>query len=58
MFLRYGIPPFYIDVERKEEYYNALEIADKEKNFNALYEYIFRALIRAHVELAAYPATI
>ena len=58
MFLRYGIPPFYIDVDRKEEYYNALEIADKEKNFNALYEYIFRALIRAHVELAAYPATI
>lgn len=58
MLLRYGMPPFYIDVEKKEEYYNALEIADKEKDFNALYEYIFRALIRAHVELAARPSTV
>lgn len=58
MLIRYGMPPFYIDVERKEEYYNALEIADKENDFNALYEYIFKALIRAHVELATRPKTI
>ena len=31
---------FYIDVERKEEYYNALEIADEKNDFNALYEYV------------------
>ena len=55
MFVRYGIPPFYIDVERKEEYYQALEIADKEKNFDKLYEYTFKSIIRAHVELAARP---
>jgi Zn-dependent peptidase ImmA (M78 family)/fido (protein-threonine AMPylation protein) len=58
MLIRYGMPPFHIDVERKEEYYNALEIADKENDFNALYEYIFKALIRAHVELATRPKTI
>ena len=34
------MPPFYIDVERKEEYYNALEIADEKNDFNALYEYV------------------
>ena len=32
--------------------------ADKENDFNALYEYIFKALIRAHVELATRPKTI
>lgn len=58
MLIRYGMPPFYIDVEKKEEYYNALEIADKENDFNALYEYIFKALIRAHVELETRPKTI
>ena len=58
MLIRYGMPPFYINVEKKEEYYNALEIADKENDFNALYEYIFKALIRAHVELETRPKTI
>ena len=58
LLIRYGMPPFYIDVEKKEEYYNALEIADKENDFNALYEYIFKALIRAHVELETRPKTI
>ena len=58
MLIRYGMPPFYVDVEKKEEYYNALEIADKENDFNALYEYIFKALIRAHVELETRPKTI
>ena len=29
--MRYRIWLFYIDVEQKEEYYNAFEIADREK---------------------------
>lgn len=58
MLIRYGMPPFYVDVEKKEEYYKALEIADKENDYHALYEYIFKALIRAHVELATRPKTI
>lgn len=29
--MRYRIRLFYIDVEQKEEYYNAFEIADKGK---------------------------
>lgn len=58
MLIRYGMPPFYIDVEKKEEYYQALEIADKENDFSPLYTYIFRALIKAHVELAERPSII
>ncbi len=58
MLVRYGIPPFYIEVENKEDYYNALETADKENNFDALFVYVYKAIIRAHVELSMQPPTI
>ena len=52
MLIRYGMPPFYIKVEKKEEYYAALEIADKKGDFNKLFEYTMRALMQSHAELA------
>lgn len=50
--IRYGMPPFYIKVEKKEEYYAALEIADKKGDFNKLFDYTMRALMQSHAELA------
>lgn len=49
--VRAGLCPVYIKVQEKPEYINALEKADKEDNFNNLYEVLFRAMIRVHAEL-------
>lgn len=51
MFLRYRLIPTYTKLEVKEEYYTALESADKYADYTRLYEFFMKALIRSHVEL-------
>ena len=41
----------YIKVEEKKNYIAALEKADTEKNYDDLYECIFKVMLRSHVEL-------
>ena len=49
--VRAGLCPVYIKVEEKAEYISSLEKADKENNFDSLYEILFKVLIRVHAEL-------
>lgn len=51
-FLRYGIPPVYISVERKAEYRDALVRVDKNQDFSKLYQFFFLEIIRSHVALS------
>lgn len=53
--VRAGLTPLYIKVEEKKNYIAALEKADIEKNYDDLYECIFRVMIRSHVELCMNP---
>ena len=46
-----GLTPIYIKVEEKKNYIAALEKADTEKNYDDLYECIFKVMLRSHVEL-------
>ena len=50
--VRAGLTPIYIKVEEKQRYVEALEKADIEKNYDDLYECIFRVMLRSHVELS------
>lgn len=49
--VRVGLTPIYIKVEEKMNYIAALEKADTEKNYDDLYECIFKVMLRSHVEL-------
>lgn len=53
--IRAGLTPIYIKVEEKKDYIAALEKADTEKNYDDLYECIFKVMIRSHVELSMNP---
>lgn len=53
--VRAGLTPIYIKVEEKKNYISALEKADTEKNYDDLYEVIFKVMIRSHVELCMNP---
>lgn len=53
--VRAGITPIYIKVEEKKNYIAALEKADTEKNYDDLYECIFKVMLRSHVELSKNP---
>lgn len=53
--VRAGLTPIYIKVEEKKNYISALEKADIEKNYDDLYEVIFKVMIRSHVELCMNP---
>lgn len=53
--IRSGLSPIYIKVEEKNNYIEALEIADTEKKYEPLYEAIFKNMIRTHVELNSQP---
>ena len=53
--VRAGLTPIYIKVEEKKNYIDALEKADTEKNYDDLYECIFKVLLRSHVELSMNP---
>lgn len=50
-----GLTPIYIKVEEKKNYIVALEKADTEKNYDDLYECIFKVMLRSHVELSMNP---
>lgn len=50
-FVRAGLPPIYIKVEDKPAYIDALSLADKKAIYDELYEIIFRAIIKSHVDL-------
>lgn len=53
--VRAGLTPVYIKVEEKKNYIVALEKADIEKNYDDLYECIFKIMIRSYVELNMNP---
>lgn len=50
--MRYGLLPFYIKIEKKDEYNAALALADKTSDYSKLYEFFMKAIITAHVELS------
>lgn len=50
-----GLTPIYIKVEEKKNYIKALEKADTENNYDDLYECIFKAMLRSHIELSMNP---
>ena len=52
MLVRYGLLPLYIKVDKKDEYLAALELADKKKDFEKLYECIMKGIMQSHVEMA------
>lgn len=51
MMVRNNLTPLYIKVEDKDEYVAALSAADKDADYAPLYEFFFRAILRANVEL-------
>ena len=51
MFIRYGMPPVYVKLKNKEEYYAGLALADKSGDYSILYEYMVKAIIASHVEM-------
>lgn len=53
--VRAGLTPIYIKVEEKKNYIAALEKVDIEKNYDDLYECIFKVMLRSHVELSMIP---
>lgn len=53
--IRAGFTPIYIKVEEKKSYIEALERVDTEKDYGYLYEFIFKVMIRSHIELCMNP---
>ena len=51
MMVRNGLTPVYIKLEDRGEYLAALAAADKSADYAPLYEFFFRAILRASVEL-------
>lgn len=51
LLVRGKVCPVYIKVEEKDAYIKALEIADTTGRYDALYEVIFKALLRSYMEL-------
>lgn len=49
--VRSGIVPIYIEVDNKNEYLNALAVADKTNNYDMLYEFVYKHIIKSQVEL-------
>lgn len=50
MLMHIGLIPIYVKLESKNEYYAALELADR-GNYDLLYEYLMKQLIESHIEL-------
>lgn len=50
--LRYGMPPVYITVDKKDEYRADLAKVDHNKDYTKLYEFFMLALINSHVEFS------
>lgn len=51
--VRAGISPLYIKVGEKKKYIKALEIADTRKDYEPLYEIIFKVILRCSAELSS-----
>lgn len=51
--LQMGLCPVYIKTEEKKEYIEALEVADKEQNYEYLYEVVFRTMIQVHADITS-----
>lgn len=51
MFRKKNLPPVYIKVANKYDYFNALSIADLENDYDKLYEIFYREIIRSLIEL-------
>lgn len=51
LLIRGGITPIYIKLEEKDEYLNALSVADTCGSYTELYECIYKVLLRSSVEL-------
>ncbi len=49
--VRAGLPPIYIKVKEKPFYIDALTRADREGNYDELYELVFRLILQSSVEL-------
>ena len=45
------LPPVYLKYDRKDDYYNALQSADVEKDFIPLYEVFFNEIMKTMIEL-------
>jgi Zn-dependent peptidase ImmA (M78 family)/fido (protein-threonine AMPylation protein) len=51
MTVRNKLTPVYIKVEDKDEYVGALAAADKDADYAPLFEFFYKAILRANVEL-------
>ena len=49
--VRAGLCPVYIKVEQKKEYIQALAAADKEQNYDDLYEILFKIILQVHADI-------
>lgn len=49
--VRAGLCPVYIKVEQKKEYIQALATADKEQNYDDLYEILFKIILQVHADI-------
>ena len=49
--VRAGIVPVYIKVEDKKEYLDALARADAMQDYDELYDFIFRLVLKSYVDL-------
>ena len=50
--MRFGFPPMYIKIERKDEYRAALAQIDHKGDYTMLSEFMMKNLISSHVELS------
>ncbi|PKM62729.1 MAG: hypothetical protein CVU97_03930 [Firmicutes bacterium HGW-Firmicutes-21] len=51
LMVRNNLTPIYIKIEDKDEYLAALAIADTSADYASLYEFFFKAILRANVDL-------
>lgn len=51
MFKENGLPPVYIKAKNKNNYFDALSIADQMKDYDKLYEIFYQEIIKSLIEL-------
>lgn len=54
MMVRSGFTPTYIKAEDRKEYFAALHKADEKSDYGPLYEFFYKAILRANTELTWY----
>lgn len=55
MFILKGIPPVYLKADRKDEYIEALHIADTTGDYTKLREVFYKAVLSSFIELSDFP---